>query len=170
MSAHFEQLDQVLGQQIAGMTAVKNWLPRKIELIKAHRLQELEAFVQREEEQANRLTQAESQRQVLMGLLAREFNLPPRETALTLGELIALAPAPYAERFEARRQALAVLAAQIGEGHRRLDALLRVSMDYVHYTLDIFARLATAAPAAGYGGTGDVMPASNASWLVNRTA
>jgi len=167
MNAHFEQLDQVLGQQVAGLTAVKNWLPRKVEIIKKHRLGELEAFVRREEEQATRLMHAESQRQVLLGLLAREFDLPP---APTLNDLIAVAPAPYAQRLAARRDHLAALAAQIKEGHRLLDELLRVSMDYVHYTLDIFARLATTTPATGYGSGGYATPTSTGSWLVNRSA
>ena len=73
MNAHLDQLEQTLGQQVAGLTAIKNWLPRKLELIKGHRLQELEAFNAREEEQVTRLSQAESQRQVLLGLLAEDF-------------------------------------------------------------------------------------------------
>lgn len=167
MNAHFEQLDLVLGQQVAGLTCVKNWLPRKIELVRKHRLAELEAFNRREEEQVARLTQAESQRQVLLALLAREFNLP---SAPSLNELIALAPAPFAAQLATRRDQLAALTAQIREGQELVSELLRVSLEYVHYTIDIFAKLATATPATGYGGGGDVVPTSVSSFLVNRTA
>ena len=65
-----------MAQQVAGMTALKNWLPRKLELIKGNRLPDLEAFNQREEEQVARLQQAEAQRQVLLGLIARELGMP----------------------------------------------------------------------------------------------
>lgn len=167
MSAHFDQLDLVLGQQIAGLTAVKNWLPRKIDLIKRHRLSELEAFNRREEEQVSRLMQAESQRQVLLGLLARELQL---DSTPTLGELIAIAPAPHAQKLAARRDQLANLVTQIRDGQKVVSELLRVSLDYVHYSLDIFARLATAAPATGYGGAGNITAHTVSSFLVNRTA
>jgi hypothetical protein len=167
MNADFEQLDLVLGQQVAGLTALKNWLPRKIELIKNHKLEELEAFNRREEEQVARLTQAESQRQVLLGLLAREFGLTG---APTLSDLIAIAPPADAQKLTVRREHLIVLSAQIREGQTVAAELLRVSLDYVHYSQDVFAQLATAAPAAGYGGAGDAVAPSVASWLVNRTA
>jgi hypothetical protein len=167
MNAHLDQLEQTLGQQVAGLTAIKNWLPRKLELIKGHRLQELEAFNAREEEQVTRLSQAESQRQVLLGLLARDLGLaaPP-----TLAELIGLVPAPYAERLQARREQLQTLTEQIREGQRTQAELLRVSLDFVHYSMDVFAQLATAAPAQGYGHAGDVAAPTTASWLVNRKA
>jgi hypothetical protein len=75
MQAHLDQLELVLGQQVAGMTALKNWLPRKIELIKGRNVADLEAFNRREEEQVARLQQAEAQRQVLMGMIAAELGL-----------------------------------------------------------------------------------------------
>lgn len=168
MSAHLDQLDLVLGQQVAGLTAIKNWLPRKIELIKAHRLAELEAFNRREDEQVTRLGQAESQRQVLLGLLALEFELP---STPTLEELIRLVPEAYQAKLHTRRDQLVALTQQIQDGQRLANDLLRVSLEFVHYSMDVFAQLATAAPAAGYGGSGDSLaPTVGSSWLVNRTA
>ncbi|MDB5095595.1 MAG: hypothetical protein JWM80_16 [Cyanobacteria bacterium RYN_339] len=167
MNVHLDQLELVLGQQIAGLTAIKNWLPRKLELIKGHRLGELEAFNLREEEQVTRLSQAESQRQVLLGLLARDLELaaPP-----TLDELTKLVPAPYGERLAAKREQLKALTEHIREGQVLQEELLRVSLEFVHYSMDVFAKLATAAPAAGYGDAGDVAAPAVASWLVNHKA
>jgi hypothetical protein len=167
MKAHLDQLELVLAQQIAGLTSVKNWLPRKLELIKTHKLPELEAFNRREEEQVSRLTQAESQRQVLLGLLARELGL---DATPTLGELMALVGPEYAERLALRRDQLTALTDQIREGQALTNELLRVSLDFVHYSIDIFAKLAVATPAGGYGGSGDVLATPVSSFLVNRTA
>lgn len=167
MQAHLDQLDQVLGQQIAGLTALRNWLPRKIELIKSHRLPELESFNKREEEQVVRLQQAESQRKVLLDLIARELGLskPP-----SLAELADLAPPAVRDRLIARRDQLAALSAQIKGGQAQVEALLRVSLDFVHHSMDVFAELAVARPTTGYGDDDLSAPPPAASWLVNQKA
>lgn len=167
MHAHLDQLDQVLGQQVAGLTAIKNWLPRKIELVKSHRLPELEAFNQREEAQVVGLQHAESQRQVLMTLIARELGLdrPPQ-----LAALVDLLPAADRPRFEKRRDQLAALAADIKDGQAKVDALLRVSLEFVHHSMDVFAQLAIARPATGYGDDDLTAPPPSGSWMINRQA
>jgi hypothetical protein len=167
VQAHLDQLDLILGQQVAGLTAIKNWLPKKVELIKSHRLAELEAFNQREEEQVVRLQQAESQRQVILGLIARELELTRTPS---LAELVELAPAGARERLAARRDALSALSEQIKTGQALVDQLLRVSLDFVHYSMDVFAQLANARPKTGYGSDDFAAPPPAASWLVNRHA
>lgn len=157
-----------MAQQVAGMTALKNWLPRKIDLIKGSRLADLEAFNQREEEQVARLQQAEAQRQVLMGLIAREIGLG--EAVLPLSALLPHVPAPVAERLAAKGDQLQGLVAQVKDGQAMAAELLRVSIDLVHHTMDVFAQLATAAPPTGYGNAGDMQARPTASWLVDRQA
>lgn len=165
MQANLDQLDLILGQQVAGLTAIKLWLPKKIELVKSHRLEELEAFNKREEEQVARLQQAEAQRQVLLGLIARDLGLAHTPT---LSELAAIAPSGAKERLTARHDQLATLAAQIKDGQALVDQLLRVSIDFVHHSMDVFAQLANARPKTGYGD--DFAPPAAASWLVNKHA
>lgn len=167
MQANLDQLDQILGLQVAGLTAIKLALPKKVELIKSHRLAELEAFNKREEEQVVRLQQAESQRQVLIGLIARDLGL---EGTPSLAELVMMAPPGARERLAARRDQLADLAAQIKHGQALADQLLRVSLDFVHYSMDVFAQLANARPKTGYGDDDFAAPPPAASWLVNKHA
>ncbi len=167
MQANLDQLDQVLGQQVAGLTTIKLSLPKKIELVKAHRLADLEAFNKREEEQVVRLQQAESQRQVLLSLIARDLGL---DRTPSLAELVELAPTGARERLAARRDQLNTLAAQIKSGQALVDQLLRVSIEFVHYSMDIFAQLANARPKTGYGGDDFAAPEASASWLVNKHA
>jgi hypothetical protein len=169
LNAHLDQLDLVLGQQIAGLTALRNWVPRKIDLIRSHKLRELEAFNIREEEQVTRLQQAESQRQVLLGLIAHDLGLDPASPP-TLSNLIPLVPSDVSERLNARRETLTGLTRQIQEAQSVADELLRVSLDYVHYSMDIFAELATAIPPTSYGDAGDPSAPAVSSWLVNRQA
>ena len=158
-----------MAQQVAGMTALKNWLPRKLELIKGNRLPDLEAFNQCEEEQVARLQQAEAQRQVLLGLIARELGMPA-EPALSLSALLPHVPAPVAERLAAKGEQLQALVAQVKDGQAMASELLRVSIQLVHHTMDVFAQLATAAPPTGYGHAGDMHARPTASWLVDRQA
>jgi hypothetical protein len=169
MQAHLDQLELVLGHQVAAMTALKNWMPRKIELIKGHRLEELEAFTRREEEQVARLQQAESQRQVLVSMLALELGL---EGGSPLSTLLAYLPEAAQDRIAAKGDALAALVVQLKQGQQEIADLLRVSLDYVHFSMDVFAQLVTAAPptAYGYGGAAEAPPQSSASWLVDRQA
>lgn len=169
MQAHLDQLELVLGQQVAGMTALKNWLPRKIDLIKASRPGDLEAFNQREEEQVARLQQAEAQRQVLMGLLARDLGIEAA-APLSLTELLPHVGGPTAERLAAKGAQLQGLVAQVKDGQAVAAELLRVSIQLVQHTMDVFAELATAAPPTGYGDDGDVHARPTASWLVDRQA
>jgi hypothetical protein len=169
MQAHLDQLELVLASQVAGMTALKNWMPRKIELIRGNRLRELEAFNVREEEQVSRLQQAESQRQVLMGLIALELDLP--EGASTpLSGLVPHVDEAAGIRLAERRDQLRSLTAQLREGQDLASEMLRVSLEFVHTTMDVFAQLATAAPPTGYGTSGDLHARPTASWLVDRQA
>lgn len=169
MQAHLDQLELVLGHQVAAMTALKNWMPRKIELIKRHRLDELEAFTRREEEQVGRLQQAESQRQVLVSMIALELGL---DGQVPLTTLLAHIPPAVASRLADKADQLAALVVQLRAGQAEIAELLRISLDYVHFSMDVFAQLATAAPpvAYGYGGLGEAPPPQTASWLVDRQA
>lgn len=173
IQAHLDQLDLMLGHQVAAMTALKNWLPRKIELIKKHQLADLEAFNSREEEQVGRLQQAESQRQVLVTMIALELGLDGKTS---LSELLPHVPSTHRERLTTKADQLKALIQQIKEGHALASELLRVSLEYVHFSMDIFAQLATAAPPTGYSaghagfGDMDAPPSASASWLVDRQA
>lgn len=169
MQAHLEQLELVLGHQVAALTALKNWMPRKIELIKGHRLEELEGFTKREEEQVGRLQQAESQRQVLVSMIALELGL---DGSSPLSTLLGHMPAAVADRIAEKGNQLATLVVQLRDGQQDINALLRISLDYVHFSMDVFAQLATATPpmAYGYGGLGESAPPQTASWLVDRQA
>ena len=169
MQAHLDQLELVLAQQVAGMTALKNWLPRKIELIKSHQLSELEAFNQREEEQVARLQQAESHRQVLLGLIALELGLDGG-VPLTLTGLLPHVPEATRARLIDRGEQLQALVTQLREGQAVVNDLLRVSLQFVHHTMDVFAELATAAPPSGYGAAGDRHDQPAASWLLDHQA
>jgi hypothetical protein len=169
LQAHLDQLELVLAQQIAGMTALKNWLPRKLQLITSGRLPDLEAFNAREEEQVARLQQAESQRQVLMGLIARDLGLEPGESP-SLSTLLPHVAADVRDRLAAKGDQLSALVTQVKDGQAMAAELLRVSLELVHHTMDVFAELATAAPPTGYGQAGDVHARPTASWLVDRQA
>lgn len=167
MQAHLDQLEMTLGHQVAAMTAIKNWLPRKIALIKQNQLAELEAFNQREEAQVQRLQQADAQRQALLTMISLELGL---DAHLSLTALLPHVPETHRERLAARADQLKALIAEIKDGQALASELLRVSLDYVHFSIDIFAQLATAAPPSGYGDAGAATLQAGGSWLVDRQA
>jgi hypothetical protein len=79
-------------------------------------------------------------------------------------------PEPVAQRLAAKGEQLAGLVATVKAGQDMANELLRVSIQLVHHTMDVFAELATAAPPTGYGHAGDLHARPTASWLVDRQA
>ncbi|MEB3328835.1 MAG: flagellar export chaperone FlgN [Candidatus Sericytochromatia bacterium] len=165
MSGCFGQLDHVLGQQLAGLTALRNWAPRKVELLQTGRLEQLEALVAREEEVVARLQQLESERRVLVGVVARELGVAP---TTSLRELVARAPAGDRQRLEERLQALEAVTRAWREARAVLGPKLDQALDHVHLTLDALAELATRRSPA-YQPQGSAAPGA-VTMMVDRTA
>lgn len=165
MSGSFGQLDQVLGQQLAGLTALKNWLPRKVELLGSNRLEDLEALIVREEAQMQKLHALDGERRVLMGILARELGLPATPS---LADLVHRAPATDRVRLQARLEALEATASE----WRRLRSVaaprLDRALDHVHLTLDALAELSSR-PAPEYDAAPSTRP-GHVTLMVDRTA
>lgn len=165
MSGSFGQLDLVLGQQLAGLTALKNWLPRKAELVDAGNLTELEALVVREDAQLRKLQQLDSDRRVLLGILARELGLGD---SATLAELIRRAPAAEQGRLRLRLTALETLQREWQAARASAAPRIERALDHVHLTLDALAELSTAREAA-YDAAPAARPGS-VTMVVDRTA
>ncbi|MEB3222222.1 MAG: flagellar export chaperone FlgN [Candidatus Sericytochromatia bacterium] len=165
MSGCFGQLDQVLGQQLAGLTALKNWLPRKVELLQAGRLTELEALVAKEEETLARLQQLEGERRVLAGMAARELG---HTATPSLPGLVQLAPLAERPRLQERLRAIEAVAHAWREARATLMPRLARSLDDVHLTLDALAELSARRGPDYQASTGPVPGA--VTMMVDRTA
>jgi hypothetical protein len=165
MSGCFGQLDQVLGQQLAGLTALRNWVPRKVELLQAGRLAELEALVAREEEAVARLQQLESERRILVGVAARELGAAP---TLSLAELARVAPVTEGQRLRERLRALEAVTVAWREARAALMPRLDRALDDVHLTLDALAEL-TSRHNTEYQPQASPVPGA-VTMLVDRTA
>lgn len=167
LQTHFEQLEQALGHQVAGLTALKNYLPRKRDLVKRNDTAGLDELALREEAQLRRLAQVEAQRGVLQQLLARELGLP---AGAPLSALIPHAPSALQSPLTERGRQLSALVTQIREAQAELAEMLKIALDFVHYSMDVFAELATAASTQQYGASGDADVRPTGSWLVNQQA
>lgn len=165
MSGSFGQLDQVLGQQLAGLTALKNWLPRKVELLNSNQLAELEALVGREEAQLQKLQQLESDRRVLVGILTRELGLTGTPE---LRALIRRAPAGDQARLAQRLTALEATAHEWRQLRASAAPRIDRALDHVHLTLDALAEV-SARQATEYDATPAARPGS-VTLMVDRTA
>lgn len=166
---HLDELEAVLRAHLAAMTALHLWQPRKIGYLKKHQLAEIEAFNRQEEEQVARIMQSESRRQVLMTVIQQELGLLG-EGELQLTSLVGRLPVERAERLSQLRDRLLVVTAELKESQGRVAELLRISMAFVHHSMDVFAQLAQVVPATGYGEGGSVSAGALSSYLLDRRA
>lgn len=165
MNPCYDRLDFVLGQQVAGLTALKNWLPRKIELLRQPRLPELEALNAREESHMQALRQLESERHLLEGLLRNELDVAP-QTALS--QLVTCAPPPVRQRLESKLSSLMKLASEVRDANAIAQGLVLRTKVVVDATLDAVAELSRAQSASPYGLERTAPQAQ--TWMINRTA
>jgi hypothetical protein len=166
---HLDELETVLQAQLAAITALNLWQPRKLGFLKLHQLTDIEAFNRQEEEQVGRIVQLESRRQVLMTLLQHEMGLVDRET-VDLSALLAVLPEARAARLEQLRERILSVGAQLREAQSVVADLLKVSLAFVHHTMDVFAQLAQVAPNTGYGESGGVTSHVMGSFLLDQRA
>jgi hypothetical protein len=165
VNTSFDRLDFVLGQQVAGLTALKNWLPRKFELLNAPNPSELEALNAREDTQLQRMRQLEAERRVLEGMLRKDLGLDPDAS---LPQMLTHASGAVRHALEAKFLHLQQLVRDIRNQNAVAQGLIRRSKVVVDATLDAFAELSSAQSAPTYAG--DAHRSQAQTWMVNRTA
>ncbi|MEB3285196.1 MAG: flagellar export chaperone FlgN [Candidatus Sericytochromatia bacterium] len=165
MSASYDRLDFVLGQQVAGLTALKNWLPRKVELLNRPNPQDLEALNSREEAHVKTMRQLEAERNVLEALLKKELALEPDAS---FGRIVAAAPAMTRSKLEKKMAEMQSLADAIKDRNAIAQGLILRAKVVVDATLDAFAELSSAQAPSSYADEGHRHQAQ--TWMVNRTA
>jgi hypothetical protein len=104
-----------------------------------------------------------------MTLLQHEMGLVDRET-VDLSALLAVLPEARAARLEQLRERILSVGAQLREAQSVVADLLKVSLAFVHHTMDVFAQLAQVAPNTGYGESGGVTSHVMGSFLLDQRA
>ncbi|MEB3196719.1 MAG: flagellar export chaperone FlgN [Candidatus Sericytochromatia bacterium] len=166
MSSRYDQLDRVLGQLTAGLIALKNWHPRKVELLQRNRLEELEALNAREYAHMAQLEALNLERSRLHAELAEEVGLP---ALAPLSRLLERLPEAARRQLRHRWQELDAAGRRLKDLQVTPNVMVRRAASRIEATIQAVAEVSAAQETAGRSPVGfDAQPVS--SWMVNRTA
>lgn len=155
------ELESLLSDELSAYTHLVNRLPFKLALIKKNRAAQLERLMAQEAEEMQVLAGIERQRAAIMTALSAQLPAP----VATLRELLAQLSGARAERLGKLGDELRAKVADLQAGNQTCRELLRLSIDYATYTLDLIAQA-----AAPEGMTYDGSVAQAPSLLLDRRA
>lgn len=133
------ELESLLRDELSAYTHLVNRLPFKIALIKKNRAAQLERLMAQESGEMEVLAGLERRRAELSESLAAHFSQP----AATLRDLLPQVTPAWRDRLAPLGEQLRVKVEELRAGNATCQELLRLSLDYVSYTLDLIAQAAT---------------------------
>ncbi len=133
------ELESLLRDELSAYTHLVNRLPFKIALIKKNRATQFERLIAQESGEMEVLNGLERQRAEVSEAIARILPLPAR----TLNEMLPQIPVAWQERLAPLGSELRARVADLQAGNQTCRDLLRLSIDYAAYTLDLIAQAAT---------------------------
>jgi hypothetical protein len=147
MDKQLMALEAILRDEVAIYGALVSRLPFKIALIKKNRVPQLERITQQEEADYKRLAELEKHRaEVVQEILA----LMPKGVGPQLTSIAQHVALSWRDRLLAPSKQLVELARELKEGHETCRVLLRASLEFVDFSLQLVAKAANAQPTV-YG-------------------
>ena len=133
------RLEKLLEAEASSYDAFVTRLPLKLALIKKGQVGPLAQFLAREEEAQRALRILERERIALSCSLNASLGLPKDAS---LAQALPLMPdREAAVRLEALAKRLVTVAKRLKEGHERCRILLEASLDFVRFSMEVYARL-----------------------------
>lgn len=139
LDERLDELDSLLSGELSAYTHLVNRLPFKLALIKKNRTEQLERLMAQEAEEMQALAGIDRQRAEVMAALSALLPAP----VTTLRELLAELSGPRQARLAQLGEDLRAKVADLQAGNQTCRELLRLSIDYATYTLDLIAQAAT---------------------------
>ncbi len=133
------ELEAILRDELAAYTHLVNRLPFKLALIKKNRTEQLGRLLTQEASEMRALDALELRRCEVSGAIASHFQAPVQ----TLNELLPLLSPAWRKRLAPLGDDLRLKVADLQAGNHTCRELLRLSIDYATYTLDVIAQAAT---------------------------
>lgn len=164
------RLEAILEAEVSAYSAFVTRLPLKIALIKKGQAAPLAQLLDREEEEQRALRKLERDRIASARSLNLSLGLPGDATLATAIEKMDDRAA--AARLETLSGRLVSLARRLKQGHDRCRILLEASLDFVRYSMEVYARLLNPQERLAdmlYGPASTASGASGVS-LLNRSA
>ncbi|HEY9855074.1 MAG TPA: flagellar protein FlgN [Stenomitos sp.] len=160
-------LERVMRDEVSAYTVLVNRLPFKTALIRKNRVDQLEYMTRQEEEELKRLTDLERARlEVVQQLLpAMGTGAEPTLSAL----LPALAP-EWQAKLQPLGDRLKELAVALRKGNETCQILLKASLEYIDFTMQLVGNAVANAQPTLYGDGMAEPDANSPSLLLDRRA
>jgi hypothetical protein len=138
LESRLSELEVLLREELSAYTHLVNRLPFKLALIKKNRTAQLERLLVQEAAEMEALSALEVRREALAKAIAG--NLP--QPAETFRGMLGQVPAEFRERLEPLGNELRAKVEDLQAGNRTCQELLRLSIEYAAFTLDLIAQAA----------------------------
>ncbi|HML34216.1 flagellar protein FlgN [Sporomusa sphaeroides] len=138
MTAVWDKLILLLTQNLQIYQALLRLSQKKREVLVAVNPQDLEQLTKQEEMLIIEAGKLEKLRQTLTGELAAALSLPPGQTALAV--LIEQAEAETAAKLRAISETFAGVTAELVELNQVNEKLIKQSLDYINYNINILSQ------------------------------
>lgn len=167
MEQQLTALETALRDEVAAYTVLVNRLPFKIALIRKNRVSQLENLTRQEEAEIKRLAELERCRIQAMRELRRLIS---NDVNSTLSGLLGHVPLGWRDRLAGLGESLRKLARELHDGHETCQVLLRASLEYVDFTMQLVASTLAQSQSDVYGGTFSDGERRSPSILLDRRA
>lgn len=139
LEALLTELESLLRDELSAYTHLVNRLPFKIALIKKNRAAQLERLMAQEAGEMEVLSGLERQRAEVSRAIAQQMPQP----ATSLKELLPQLAPSWQNRLAPLGDDLRARVEDLRAGNHSCQELLRLSIDYANYTLELVAQAAT---------------------------
>lgn len=167
METQLAALEAALRYEVSAYQILVNRLPFKLALIRKNRVDQLEHLTRQEEADLSRLVGFERER--LESVKAILASLPPGTEPSLAGILPHLAP-EWRARLTPLGERLRELVGALRDGHETCKILLKASLEYVDFTMQLVSRTVANSQPLLYGGADEETPLHSPSLLLDRRA
>jgi len=139
LEEHLTELESLLRDELSAYTHLVNRLPFKIALIKKNRSAQLDRLMAQEAGEMEVLSGLDLRRTEVSRAIAQQLAQPTQ----TLKDLLLQLPESWRNRLAPLGDELRAKVEDLQAGNQTCKELLRLSIDYAAYTLEVIAQAAT---------------------------
>ncbi len=151
MDCLINELISVLDNEVVLYEDILKMSKDKTTVIVEGKVNELEKIIRSEQSLILQMSKIENQREILINKISKVMNQKPEE--LTLSFLIENSNKEQGEKLKSRQQGLSNILRELGNVNQLNSQLIRSSLDYINFSLNLFASVDN--PDNNYGLEGE---------------
>ncbi len=159
-------LERTMRDEAAAYTVLVNRLPFKTALIRKNRVDQLEFMTRQEEEELKRLAELERDRAAAVQQLSPMLGV----SEPTLSAILPKLPPVWQDKLQPLGERLKELAVALRAGNDTCQVLLRASLEYIDFTMQLVGTAVASAQPNVYGGGMAEPDVNSPSLLLDRRA